>query len=1053
MPDESFCDETGWGGILLSTPVAACRRKRTFGAARGDLGMEVERKMDPKQLAKSLGFKNYLPFSFNVYRHKFGTSAWEDETLFNFPEEQSLPAFIDFMRLHWHQLAGIHSIIRSIFLEKPDNSHPAGVLIGDEVGLGKTAQSIAFIAFLNQAIYMQENRLRVPPILTARPYLGGDETIPSLPHLILCPGTIAAQWVSELKTLFLPWSVDIFTYDSRVDSPWFWGQEGPIRTSKHKAHNRIVVATHSAIFAEFKKLHNPIRRKDSRPWLIPSTAPSKTVKGTIFGQDFLSIIVDEAHHMRNPGNKHVSTLRLLRQARIKVIMTATPLHTAPKDIASLGRLVGIPHFSDEASHTEEKDDGSTVRRAKKFDDEGATLLRHFLRRTVASTNWEGKVLLPLPEPKEIIGLLQLSDREAAIIAERAKAAKDAIESSSKRIQTKKFYLEYRLAVGYAKEDISGLNPEFKTLEDWEPLKSTKMDVCARICAHYLKHDHMDDVHFENGKPVFPVFPEIPGERLPKRRRIIIYSEFPSMAPLLQNVLRLYGVASLAINGEIPFHQRDKRVKDLYDDKHPARVLVFSAVAAVGLNLAIADVVIFFDQPWSSQDERQVRGRAHRQPQKKVVKVIHLLAINSADTVMYSVARGKENMFDAFVNKELADELRSLLEGAVPDDPSENPGMEDDQLGNKKPAVKKTKRRTKQVLASGNQDAGPSATTDVDSSINISDGDRLTLGVNSLDGVGMISGSTATDNEEILAKRDCTKQILPGGNEDNGPDPAINVQGDGIYFISESISSGGIVLDSFPPSYPDTSTENDLVNSFRQTSVSPGSHFDCQDNQVAREREVTPPSLSMLRPPAKRARHGTISEETRSNLVTVEDLPKPASRSVVSALPKLSSNEQLPITRIPPSQTFPVQSRRRSDQSIMQVQPPSSAIQISSMASSRPAESVAAVREQRRAKPLPQKTPHPTQVERQNLLIPSNPPPPSSREVPSQRVGATQQTCRSQGTTMPSSSNSRRGEPNRLTSADSAINRPRQQGSSAVPPKAALKYNHHQHQQHGPKDKK
>ncbi|EKM73314.1 hypothetical protein AGABI1DRAFT_135082 [Agaricus bisporus var. burnettii JB137-S8] len=33
MPDESFCDETGWGGILLSTPVAACRRKRTFGAA------------------------------------------------------------------------------------------------------------------------------------------------------------------------------------------------------------------------------------------------------------------------------------------------------------------------------------------------------------------------------------------------------------------------------------------------------------------------------------------------------------------------------------------------------------------------------------------------------------------------------------------------------------------------------------------------------------------------------------------------------------------------------------------------------------------------------------------------------------------------------------------------------------------------------------------------------------------------------------------------------------------------------------------------------------
>lgn len=80
-----------------------------------------------------------------------------------------------------------------------------------------------------------------------------------------------------------------------------------------------------------------------------------------------------------------------------------------------------------------------ARKAKKVDDDGATLLReqlkvvrrlqghcvgHFLRRTTTSVNWEGKVLLPLPEAKEIIGLVELTEREAAIIAERAKAAKD-----------------------------------------------------------------------------------------------------------------------------------------------------------------------------------------------------------------------------------------------------------------------------------------------------------------------------------------------------------------------------------------------------------------------------------------------------------------------------------------------------------------------------------------------------------------------------------------------------------------------------------------------------
>jgi SNF2 family DNA or RNA helicase len=61
-----------------------------------------------------------------------------------------------------------------------------------------------------------------------------------------------------------------------------------------------------------------------------------------------------------------------------------------------------------------------------------------------------------------------------------------------------------------------------------------------------------------------------------------------------------------------------------------------------------------DQPWSAQDERQIRGRAHRQPQTKIVKVIYLLANDSADLLMNAVARGKRDMFEAFVNKELGE---------------------------------------------------------------------------------------------------------------------------------------------------------------------------------------------------------------------------------------------------------------------------------------------------------------------------------------------------------------------------------------------------------------
>lgn len=59
------------------------------------------------------------------------------------------------------------------------------------------------------------------------------------------------------------------------------------------------------------------------------------------------------------------------------------------------------------------------------------------------------------------------------------------------------------------------------------------------------------------------------------------------------VLGLYGVSSLTINGKISFDQRTKHVKEFYDNNNESRVLVFSSVGTAGLNLAIADIVIFF----------------------------------------------------------------------------------------------------------------------------------------------------------------------------------------------------------------------------------------------------------------------------------------------------------------------------------------------------------------------------------------------------------------------------------------------------------------------------
>ena len=78
------------------------------------------------------------------------------------------------------------------------------------------------------------------------------------------------------------------------------------------------------------------------------------------------------------------------------------------------------------------------------------------------------------------------------------------------------------------------NPKFKGLDEWEPVKSTKMDACARICQHYLTQDDVEDVTFEDGSPILDSSKPA-GGLSSTTRRILIYAEFPSMTPLLRNV--------------------------------------------------------------------------------------------------------------------------------------------------------------------------------------------------------------------------------------------------------------------------------------------------------------------------------------------------------------------------------------------------------------------------------------------------------------------------------------------------------------------------------------
>ena len=119
------------------------------------------------------------------------------------------------------------------------------------------------------------------------------------------------------------------------------------------------------------------------------------------------------------------------------------------------------------------------------------------------------------------------------------------------VSLQKFYHEYRTAVSYAQENADDPLPVFKTVDEWNPRKSTKMDVCARVCQHYLSGDDVPDVTFVDGNLVLPGVNLASVERQ-QQRKILIYSESPSVTVLLKNVSLSVKFGYYAIPSCIPF---------------------------------------------------------------------------------------------------------------------------------------------------------------------------------------------------------------------------------------------------------------------------------------------------------------------------------------------------------------------------------------------------------------------------------------------------------------------------------------------------------------------
>lgn len=164
--------------------------------------------------------------------------------------------------LRYHQLSGIHRILSHI--SAPSETPNIGILIADDVGLGKTAQALGVIAQLIHWRELEEENKPLPPVHGKAFYhiniiffnclqtassggvdhwLYGIKPIPRGPHIIVAPPPLIPYWMEQIGDV-LGSQVDVILYKRTLDKrrPMF-APESRYSQSKLPEHRRIILCS------------------------------------------------------------------------------------------------------------------------------------------------------------------------------------------------------------------------------------------------------------------------------------------------------------------------------------------------------------------------------------------------------------------------------------------------------------------------------------------------------------------------------------------------------------------------------------------------------------------------------------------------------------------------------------------------------------------------------------------------------------------------------------------------------------------------------------------
>ncbi|KAL6957595.1 putative helicase chr10, partial [Sarracenia purpurea var. burkii] len=186
-------------------------------------------------------------------------------------------------------------------------------------------------------------------------------------------------------------------------------------------------------------------------------------------------------------------------------------------------------------------------------------------------------------------------------------------------------------------------------------------------------------------------------------RVLLFAQMTHTLDTLQDYLELRKYSYERLDGSIRAEERFAAIKSFSQqlvkgsytpEAHQSGAFVFmisTRAGGVGLNLVAADTVIFYEQDWNPQVDKQALQRAHRIGQTNHVLSINIVTEHTAEEVIMRRAEKKLQLSNNVVGDVLIDregtetagaeagDLRSVIFGLHKLDPTEISNEQPDQV--------------------------------------------------------------------------------------------------------------------------------------------------------------------------------------------------------------------------------------------------------------------------------------------------------------------------------------------------------------------------------------